>query len=182
MPRRSPTVDPELRAHQEWLGYLQPVGLVVAPAAIRDAGWVLTRSGSDLVERQQRYRDALERLNPVEDAALKEALRSQRKRINATLRQRNRDLAKMNKTAAVEEPLGVIPGLKEQIDVPALDLQTLSRQERQQLSADQRHWQRGLEAIEGELTSEPKRIQESYRVITHRLEPAGLVYLWPISG
>ncbi len=29
--------DPELRAHQEWLGYLQPVGLVVSPAALRDA-------------------------------------------------------------------------------------------------------------------------------------------------
>ncbi|MXW40577.1 MAG: hypothetical protein F4Z75_05420 [Synechococcus sp. SB0668_bin_15] len=72
MPRRSPTVAPELRAHQEWLGYLQPVGLVVAPAAIRDAGWVLTRSGSDLVERQQRYRDALEPLNPAEDADLED--------------------------------------------------------------------------------------------------------------
>ena len=70
MPRHSPTVDPELRAHQEWLGYLQPVGLVVAPAAIRDAGWVLTRSGSDLVERQQRYRDALEPLIPAEDTDL----------------------------------------------------------------------------------------------------------------
>jgi hypothetical protein len=29
--------DPELRAHQEWRGYLQPVGLVVSPAALRDA-------------------------------------------------------------------------------------------------------------------------------------------------
>lgn len=28
--------DPELRAHQEWLGYLQPFGLVVSPAALRD--------------------------------------------------------------------------------------------------------------------------------------------------
>jgi hypothetical protein len=29
--------DPELRAHQEWLGFLQPSGLVVSPAALRDA-------------------------------------------------------------------------------------------------------------------------------------------------
>ena len=37
---------------------------------------------------------------------------------------------------------------------------------------------------EGEtvLCSEPKRIEASYKVVTHRLEPAGLVYLWPISG
>ena len=40
MPRRTPAIDPELKAHQEWLGYLQPVGLVVAPAAMQDAGWV----------------------------------------------------------------------------------------------------------------------------------------------
>jgi len=41
MPRLPPTTDPELRSHQEWLGYLQPVGLVVAPAAMVDAGWVV---------------------------------------------------------------------------------------------------------------------------------------------
>src|SRR5689334_11857438 len=29
--------DLELRAHQEWLGYLQPVGLVVSPTALRDS-------------------------------------------------------------------------------------------------------------------------------------------------
>ena len=30
--------DPELIAHQEWLGYLQPVGLVVSPPALVAAG------------------------------------------------------------------------------------------------------------------------------------------------
>ena len=30
--------DPELIAHQEWLGYLQPVGLVVSPPALAVAG------------------------------------------------------------------------------------------------------------------------------------------------
>src|SRR5262245_52927847 len=29
--------DPELRAHQQWLGYLQPVGLVVSPPALLQA-------------------------------------------------------------------------------------------------------------------------------------------------
>ena len=109
-------------------------------------------------------------------------LRAQRSRINATVKQRNRDLAKLDRQAAAAEPTALIPGLEEQLDVPALDLQKLSTQERKQLAADQKHWQRRLETIEAELSSEPKRIQESYRVITHRLEPAGLVYLWPISG
>src|SRR3954452_19236753 len=29
--------DPELLAHQQWLGYLQPVGLVVSPPALLQA-------------------------------------------------------------------------------------------------------------------------------------------------
>ena len=66
MARRFHAMDPELNAHQEWLGYLQPVGLVVAPAAMQDAGWVVTRSGSELIERQARYRAALE---PLDDTA-----------------------------------------------------------------------------------------------------------------
>jgi type I restriction-modification system DNA methylase subunit len=69
MTRRTPTIDPELRAHQEWLGYLQPVGLVVAPAAMVDAGWVVTRSGSDLIERQERYREAIHSLSSASDSA-----------------------------------------------------------------------------------------------------------------
>jgi hypothetical protein len=67
--RRTPTIDPELRAHQEWLGYLQPVGLVVAPAAMVDAGWVVTRSGSELIERQERYREAIQGLSSTSDCA-----------------------------------------------------------------------------------------------------------------
>jgi type I restriction-modification system DNA methylase subunit len=72
MPRPAPTVNPELRAHQEWLGYLQPVGLVVAPAAMVDAGWVVTRSGSELIERQERYRESLEALGSDPEADLDE--------------------------------------------------------------------------------------------------------------
>jgi hypothetical protein len=59
---------------------------------------------------------------------------------------------------------------------------TMSERERRQLVSDQKHWQRRTETIKAELSSEPKRIEASYRVVTHRLEPAGLVYLWPISG
>jgi N-6 DNA Methylase len=68
MPRPTATINPELRAHQEWLGYLQPVGLVVAPAAMVDAGWVVTRSGSELIERQERYRESLEALGSDPEA------------------------------------------------------------------------------------------------------------------
>ena len=69
MSRHTATINPELRAHQEWLGYLQPVGLVVARAAMVDAGWVVTRSGSELIERQERYREAIQGLSSASDCA-----------------------------------------------------------------------------------------------------------------
>jgi hypothetical protein len=68
MAGRQPTIDPELKAHREWLGYLQPVGLVVAPAAMLEADWIVTRSGSELLQRQERYREALTPLNGADDA------------------------------------------------------------------------------------------------------------------
>jgi hypothetical protein len=62
MPRRPPKTDPELQAHKEWLGYLQPRGLVVAPAAMWEAGWVLEQGGRELLERQELFREALQPL------------------------------------------------------------------------------------------------------------------------
>lgn len=67
MPRRPAKTDPELQAHKEWLGYLQPRGLVVAPAAMWEAGWVLEQSGKELLERQEQFREALQPLGPDEE-------------------------------------------------------------------------------------------------------------------
>ena len=47
------------------------------------------------------------------------------------------------------------------------------------MEADRRHWVRRLGQIEDELEREPKRIEEQYRVKARRVEPVGLVYLWP---
>ncbi|MDV3000172.1 MAG: hypothetical protein N5P05_001778 [Chroococcopsis gigantea SAG 12.99] len=51
--------DPELYQHKEWLGLLQPVGLVVSPVALIKAGVVLNRSRA--VELQQRLGPLLTR-------------------------------------------------------------------------------------------------------------------------
>ena len=53
-------IDPgiqALRAHQEWLGYVQPVGLVVSPLALVEAGVYVN---SNIIPRQQQFRDHLE--------------------------------------------------------------------------------------------------------------------------
>ena len=54
--------------------------------------------------------------------------------------------------------------------------------ERRQVEADRRHWQQRLGGISSELESEPARIRASYEVHAHRVEPVGIVYLWPRSG
>ena len=54
--------------------------------------------------------------------------------------------------------------------------------ERRQFEADQRAWQRRLQAIEVELETEPNRIADSYATRAHRVDPIGLVYLWPRTG
>jgi hypothetical protein len=69
MSPRAPRIDPELKAHQEWLGYLQPRGLVVAPAAMQEAGWVLEQGGRKLIEQQEQFREALQPLHPDPDDA-----------------------------------------------------------------------------------------------------------------
>ena len=54
--------------------------------------------------------------------------------------------------------------------------------ERRQLDADRRAWARRLEAIETELGTEPQRIADTYTVQATRVDPLGLVYLWPRTG
>lgn len=51
-----------------------------------------------------------------------------------------------------------------------------------QIDANKRYWAKRLDQIRDELKSEPARIQELYSVMARRVEPVGLVYLWPVTG
>jgi hypothetical protein len=54
--------------------------------------------------------------------------------------------------------------------------------EHRQREADRKHWDRRLAASEKELIAQPAHIKAGYTVKAKRMEPIGLVYLWPISG
>ena len=54
--------------------------------------------------------------------------------------------------------------------------------ELRQLDANKRYWSKRLASIEKELMTEPQRIREVYLVKAKRIEPVGLVYLWPVTG
>jgi hypothetical protein len=53
--------------------------------------------------------------------------------------------------------------------------------ERREREANRRHWGERLEKLELELETEPARLRDGYRVRAHRLEPVGVLYLWPAA-
>lgn len=57
-----------------------------------------------------------------------------------------------------------------------------SEEERRQYDSNRKYWQRWLENVDGDLKREPSRIKDSYEVSTHRIEPVGMAYLWPVTG
>ena len=50
---------------------------------------------------------------------------------------------------------------------------------RRQLEANARHWERRLAHFDADLEREPERIRRFYDIQLTRVEPIGLVYLWP---
>ena len=67
-------------------------------------------------------------------------------------------------------------------DPNQLDLPGVADEERRQRERDRKHWAGRVREIEREIEEEPARVRTSYEIRAHRLEPVGLVYLWPISG
>jgi hypothetical protein len=82
----------------------------------------------------------------------------------------------------LERQRGRIAKASAEFDPNQLLLPGIADEERREREADRRHWQNRLSRLETEIRDEPARIRASYNVHAHRLEPVGLVYLWPASG
>jgi hypothetical protein len=52
-------------------------------------------------------------------------------------------------------------------------------EEKRQLEGNMRSWRSRLDQFAGDLAKEPQRIRDFYEVRAQRIEPVGLVYLWP---
>ncbi|MFD1035448.1 DISARM system SNF2-like helicase DrmD [Sphingomonas hankookensis] len=65
-------------------------------------------------------------------------------------------------------------------DDTQLDLLLDSAEERQR-AADRRSWERTATRLDDELVREPERLRAAARVHASRIEPIGLVYLWPAA-
>jgi len=62
------------------------------------------------------------------------------------------------------------------------NIQDLEEAEIEQLEANKRFWQQRLDELKEELKTEPDRIASLYEVQATRIEPVGLVYLWPVTN
>jgi SNF2 family DNA or RNA helicase len=133
-----------------------------AMAVARIQGWI-ERDIGDLVPRFEEI--AGERLVAVKAQLAKRGEEEER-----SLRQ------------LLERQRGRIVKASAEYDPNQLMLPGIAEEERREREADRRHWQERLRRIEKEIAEEPRRIRASYDVHAHRLEPVGLVYLWPGSG
>lgn len=55
-------------------------------------------------------------------------------------------------------------------------------EEQEQFKRNRKLWEKRLEELKAELDFEPKRVEERYEIRAQRVEPVGIVYLWPMSG
>ena len=58
-------------------------------------------------------------------------------------------------------------------------LLSFDEEEKRQFESDKRSWRNRLEQFERDLKQEPQRVRNFYEVRVKRVEPVGLVYLWP---
>jgi chromosome segregation ATPase len=66
----------------------------------------------------------------------------------------------------------------ENLDQLLLDLGGI-KEERRQLEDNRKYWEERLQTIDSDLEREPERIRRTFALQTHRVEPAGAIYLWP---
>jgi len=69
-----------------------------------------------------------------------------------------------------------------EVNDPQLLLPGIADAEREQMRRDRQHRTRRLSELDAEIEREPTRVRDNYQVRAFRLEPVGLVYLWPVTN
>lgn len=126
-----------------------------APGDIRELLLHLETRGEEYAS------DAVQKLaarGAAEAKAMREILETQRKHLSETIKK------------------------FEKLDRDQLKFDFAQEDELEQLDANKRYWVKRLEELREELKTEPDRIEDLYKVKAKRVEPVGLVYLWPVTG
>lgn len=123
-------------------------------AAPRDIEELLPRLEPRAEELAALAIEKLRRRGEREEKDLREILQSQRERVRD-------ELARREGPESAQLTLG------------------FDEEEKRQLESDMRSWRTRLEQFDRDMGREPQRIREFYEVRAKRIEPVGLVYLWP---
>jgi hypothetical protein len=134
-----------------------PIRAKLLAAAARDIDELLPRLEPRAQQWAAAARDKLSERGEREARDLRDTLERQRERVRE-------QLAKFSERPFEQLTLG------------------FDDEEKRQLEADVRSWRNRLEQFDRELTLEPDRVREFYVVKATRIEPVGLVYLWPESN
>lgn len=154
----------------------------------------------ELVERSfasQRLLDVSEgikaRLLAGAVADVDQLLPALRARARELERRAQRDLTERGEREAVEI-VDVLQGQRERVEARIAEIERGERHpdpqqrlafaglEEKQFRSDLRHLRARIGQIEAQKQAEPARIRKSYVVTASRIEPIGLVYLWPVSS
>lgn len=125
-------------------------------SAVKDVEELLPQLEPRALELADLAMERLEKRGQREAKDLRETLERQRQRVGEELAKHERELDQL--------ALGFV------------------EEERRQLEADMRAWRIRLEQFDRDLAVEPGRIVDFYAVRARRIEPVGLVYLWPESN
>ncbi len=134
-----------------------PVVRQLQAAAPRDIQELLPRLEARCAEYIQDAKLRLEKRAEAEAKAMLEILETQKKHLGETVARYERPEAQLR-------------------------FQEFNEEERRQLEANHRYWGKRLIDLDKELRTEPDRIRNLYEVRAQRIEPIGLVYLWPVTG
>ena len=128
---------------------------------------LLDTASQDITDLLPQLEERAEVVAQAATDALRDRGESEARQHRATLeRQRRR----------VEAELGKHEGAEVQLSLEFND------EEKRQRQADVAAWRRRLSQFDRDLETEPSRIRHFYEVRARRVEPVGLVYLWPDTG
>jgi ERCC4-related helicase len=155
-------------------------------AALRDGispGESVLARLSALVERDiANLRPHLEtRATRSEHEAIKDLAENGEREAKAMAALLQRQIDKVREAMRTKEP----PKASEQLEFFGPSDEEIRRQherEMRQFEADRRSWDGKLLRLQQELDSEPDKVRRGYVVQARRLEPVGLVYLWPATN
>ena len=116
-----------------------------------------------------------------EKAAITELAENGRREAGAMAALLQRQIDKVREAMRSKEP----PKAPEQMDLfgpTEEELRKQAEKEQRQFEADRRSWDSKLLRLQNEQDTEPEKVRRGYEVQAKRLEPVGLVYLWPATN